>query len=82
MAIPCSHIGHIFRKNSPYASEASKQFGNFVRKNSIRVAAVWLDEHANYYYQRTGASAVSSLLCSALFVMSLCFSLGCVVVNY
>ena len=59
LAIPCSHIGHIFRKNSPYAKEAVKDFGNFVRRNAVRVARVWLDNHADYYYQRTGTKAVS-----------------------
>ena len=47
--VPCSRVGHIFRKRSPYAAKSG---GNFVRKNSIRLAEVWLDEYRYNYYER------------------------------
>ncbi|CAK9300067.1 unnamed protein product [Gordionus sp. m RMFG-2023] len=47
--IPCSHIGHIFRKRSPYKWKAGE---NVLKKNSVRLAMVWLDEYADYYFQR------------------------------
>ncbi len=35
-------MGHIFRKRFPYESVS---VANIVKKNSIRVAEVWLDEY-------------------------------------
>ncbi|CAH1107252.1 unnamed protein product [Psylliodes chrysocephalus] len=49
--IPCSHVGHIFRKRSPYKWRKGV---NVLRRNSVRLAEVWLDEYAKYYYQRIG----------------------------
>ncbi|CAF0802706.1 unnamed protein product [Adineta steineri] len=46
---PCSHVGHIFRKRSPYKWLTGV---NVVKKNSIRVAEVWLDEYKKFYYER------------------------------
>lgn len=51
--VPCSHVGHIFRKRSPY-QWGSK--GNVVQWNSLRLAEVWMDEYKKYYYQRIGSS--------------------------
>jgi len=47
--IPCSHVGHIFRKRSPYKWRTGV---NVVKKNSIRLAEVWMDEFKHYYYER------------------------------
>lgn len=49
--VPCSHVGHIFRKRSPYKW---RQGVNVLRRNSVRLAEVWLDEFSQYYYQRIG----------------------------
>ncbi|XP_041979077.1 putative polypeptide N-acetylgalactosaminyltransferase 9 isoform X3 [Aricia agestis] len=49
--IPCSHVGHIFRKRSPYKWRTGV---NVLKKNSVRLAEVWLDDYAKYYYQRVG----------------------------
>ncbi|CAG9831785.1 unnamed protein product [Diabrotica balteata] len=49
--IPCSHVGHIFRKRSPYKWRSGV---NVLRRNSVRLAEVWLDEYAQYYYDRIG----------------------------
>ncbi|XP_055923316.1 putative polypeptide N-acetylgalactosaminyltransferase 9 isoform X2 [Eupeodes corollae] len=49
--IPCSHVGHIFRKRSPYKWRSGV---NVLKKNSVRLAEVWLDDYAKYYYQRIG----------------------------
>ena len=49
--LPCSHVGHIFRVKSPY------QWGetnSTLRRNLVRLAEVWLDEYAQYYYDRVG----------------------------
>ncbi|CAK9300062.1 unnamed protein product [Gordionus sp. m RMFG-2023] len=47
--IPCSHIGHIFRKRSPYKWSTGV---DVLRKNSVRLAMVWLDGYGEYYFQR------------------------------
>ncbi|XP_076329556.1 putative polypeptide N-acetylgalactosaminyltransferase 9 [Tachypleus tridentatus] len=49
--VPCSHVGHIFRKRSPYKWRSGV---NVLKRNSVRLAAVWLDDYAKYYYQRIG----------------------------
>ncbi|KAL5287270.1 gly-5.2 family protein [Megaselia abdita] len=49
--VPCSHVGHIFRKRSPYKWRSGV---NVLKKNSVRLAEVWLDEYSKYYYQRIG----------------------------
>ncbi|CAF1268604.1 unnamed protein product [Didymodactylos carnosus] len=46
---PCSHVGHIFRKRSPYKWLPGV---NVVKKNAVRVAEVWLDDYKKYYYER------------------------------
>ncbi|GFS11595.1 polypeptide N-acetylgalactosaminyltransferase [Elysia marginata] len=47
--VPCSHVGHIFRKRSPYKWRSGV---NVVKKNAIRLAEVWMDDYKNYYYER------------------------------
>ena len=54
--IPCSHVGHIFRKRSPYKWRTGV---NVVKKNSIRLAEVWMDEYKKYYYDRFNNDLVS-----------------------
>ncbi|CAF2836945.1 unnamed protein product [Rotaria sp. Silwood2] len=49
LCAPCSHVGHVFRKRSPYSWPKDV---NVVRKNTVRLAEVWLDEYKHYYYER------------------------------
>ncbi|XP_055372588.1 putative polypeptide N-acetylgalactosaminyltransferase 9 isoform X2 [Condylostylus longicornis] len=49
--VPCSHVGHIFRKRSPYKWRSGV---NVLKRNSVRLAEVWMDDYAKYYYQRIG----------------------------
>ena len=42
VTVPCSHVGHIFRKRSPYKWLPGV---NVVKKNAVRVAEVWLDDY-------------------------------------
>ncbi len=46
---PCSHVGHIFRERSPYKWSTEV---NVIRKNSVRLAEVWLDEYKDIFYER------------------------------
>ena len=54
--VPCSHVGHIFRKRSPYKWRTGV---NVLKRNSIRLAEVWLDEYKQYYYERINNQLVS-----------------------
>lgn len=49
--VPCSHVGHVFRKRSPYKWRKGV---NVLKKNSIRLAKVWMDDYAKYYFDRIG----------------------------
>lgn len=40
--VPCSRVGHIFRKRRPYNSPDGQ---DTLVYNSLRVANVWLDEY-------------------------------------
>lgn len=56
---PCSHVSHVFRKTTPY--KWGKSFVEVLRKNSVRLAEVWLDEYKNYFYERIHYNLVSFL---------------------
>lgn len=58
--IPCSHVGHVFRKRSPY--KWGKK--NALKMNLVRLAEVWLDDFKDYYYMRLNYQ----LVCSAVSV--------------
>ena len=47
--IPCSKVGHIFRSKSPYKWRTGK---DVVKINTIRLAKVWMDEYADFYFAR------------------------------
>uniref|UniRef100_UPI00358E7998 polypeptide N-acetylgalactosaminyltransferase-like 6 isoform X2 n=1 Tax=Myxine glutinosa TaxID=7769 RepID=UPI00358E7998 len=46
--VPCSRVGHIYRKYVPYRVPA----GTSLAKNLKRVAEVWMDEYAEHIYRR------------------------------
>jgi polypeptide N-acetylgalactosaminyltransferase len=49
--VPCSRVGHIFRKKSPYVWRPGK---NVFKINTCRMAKVWMDEFAEVYFARAG----------------------------
>ncbi|KAG8229030.1 hypothetical protein J437_LFUL007585 [Ladona fulva] len=44
--IPCSRVGHVFRRRRPYGSPRGE---DTMTRNSLRVAHVWMDEFKDYF---------------------------------
>lgn len=44
----CSHVGHVFRKSTPYSFPGGTS--KIVNKNNARLAEVWLDDWKEFYY--------------------------------
>lgn len=47
--LPCSHVGHVFRSHSPHVHV---NIGAASLRNTLRFAAVWLDEFREFYFSR------------------------------
>jgi polypeptide N-acetylgalactosaminyltransferase len=46
--IPCSRVGHVFRKRRPYSAPDGE---DTMTRNSLRVAHVWMDEYKQHYFK-------------------------------
>jgi hypothetical protein len=44
----CSHVGHVFRKSTPYTFPGGTS--KIVNHNNARLAEVWMDEWKEFYY--------------------------------
>ncbi|XP_058128947.1 polypeptide N-acetylgalactosaminyltransferase 35A [Anopheles ziemanni] len=47
--LPCSRIGHVFRKRRPYGSPNGQ---DTMIRNSLRLAHVWMDEYLRYFLEQ------------------------------
>nr|CAD7460016.1 unnamed protein product [Timema tahoe] len=47
--IPCSRVGHVFRRRRPYGSPTGE---DTMTRNSLRVAHVWMDDYKDYYFKQ------------------------------
>ncbi|XP_029559238.1 polypeptide N-acetylgalactosaminyltransferase 13 isoform X2 [Salmo trutta] len=62
--ITCSHVGHVFRKATPYSFPGGT--GQVINKNNRRLAEVWMDGFKDFFYiispgvARVGYGDVSS----------------------
>ncbi|CAD6234224.1 GSCOCG00007669001-RA-CDS [Cotesia congregata] len=53
----CSHVGHVFRKSTPYTFPGGTS--KIVNHNNARLAEVWLDQWKYFYYNiNPGATSV------------------------
>jgi len=57
--LPCSRVGHVFRKSRPYTSTDSRGIDTQDR-NKLRVARVWLDDYIKHFY--SSVTGVETLL--------------------
>ncbi|KPP78842.1 Polypeptide N-acetylgalactosaminyltransferase 13-like [Scleropages formosus] len=46
--ITCSHVGHVFRKATPYSFPGGT--GQVINKNNRRLAEVWMDDFKDFFY--------------------------------
>ncbi|KAB0798532.1 hypothetical protein PPYR_09525 [Photinus pyralis] len=55
--VPCSRVGHVFRRRRPYGDPDGK---DTMLRNSLRVAHVWMDAYKDYFIkERPDASNVN-----------------------
>lgn len=47
--LPCSRVGHVFRKHSPHTFPGGAE--HVLRQNNGRLVDVWLDEWKELYYK-------------------------------
>ena len=47
--LPCSHVGHIFRKKTPYVFPGGS--ADIINFNMLRMAKVWIEHYENYFFQ-------------------------------
>lgn len=45
--VPCSRVGHVFRKNTPYSFV--KGSTEIIQHNTARLVDVWMDEFKSFY---------------------------------
>ncbi|KAG4070038.1 hypothetical protein HA402_013698 [Bradysia odoriphaga] len=62
--VPCSHVGHLFRKSSPYTFPGG--ISNVLNENLVRTAKVWMDDWAQFFYQFTNDVTQRQLLRKSL----------------
>ena len=53
---PCSHVAHVYRDHSPY--DWGRSVTDILRKNTVRLAEVWLDDYKEFYYEKIGYQLV------------------------
>lgn len=60
--VPCSHVGHLFRKSSPYTFPGG--VGEVLNENLARTAVVWMDDWAEFFmrFQNVDRSMVEGLV--------------------
>lgn len=49
--LPCSHVGHIFRKASPHDFPKGSSSGKILNSNLVRVSEVWMDQWKYLFYK-------------------------------
>ena len=48
---PCSRVGHVFRKASPYSFPREGGVGAVLHSNLARLAMTWMDQYRGFFYR-------------------------------
>ena len=71
LIVTCSHVGHVFRKATPYSFPGGT--GHIINHNNARLADVWMDDWHNFFYHISPGSvrqmAASVRVCMLNFCM-------------
>ena len=49
LIVTCSHVGHVFRKATPYTFPGGT--GRIINHNNARLADVWMDDWRDFFYR-------------------------------
>lgn len=49
LIVPCSHVGHVFRKQTPYSFPGGTN--RIIYRNNRRLVDVWTDEYKEYFHK-------------------------------
>jgi len=49
LIVPCSHVGHVFRKQTPYSFPGGTN--KIIFRNNRRLVDVWTDEYVKYFHR-------------------------------
>ena len=49
LIVPCSHVGHVFRKVTPYTFPGGVE--TVIYRNNIRLIDAWTEEYAEYFHK-------------------------------
>lgn len=69
--LPCSRVGHVFRKATPYSFPGGTS--QIVNHNNARLVDVWLDEWSEFYYSFNPGSYQQSKLYTYIFITIVVF---------
>lgn len=65
--VTCSHVGHVFRKATPYNFPGGT--GQVINKNNRRLAEVWMDDFKDFFYIISPGKELRSRCLAASFYL-------------
>jgi len=75
LIVTCSHVGHVFRKATPYTFPGGT--GRIINHNNARLADVWMDDWRDFFYRISPGSISAETAHSARFPALCLFFVPC-----